>query len=235
MRALKGFVGLILLPAAWVAVVAALQLVFSLRPRHVGAHPLSFYGLIIGVGLWVFVWIVFPRPIRTYVLGHELTHAVWALAMGGRVSRLKVGSRGGSVQVSKTNWAITLAPYFFPFYTLIVTIAAAVLHLWIDLSPYEPLVLGAVGFTYAFHVTFTVHMLAQRQPDVIEEGRLFSYVIIVLFNAVILALGIVAAGRPTLGDYLDLLLAEWGHMAGFLIDLKDFASAAFRRFFSVVL
>lgn len=234
MRALKTIVGLFLLPVAWVAVVASLRLVLSLRPRHIGAHPLSFYGLITGVGLWLLVWIVFPRPIRTYVLGHELTHAIWAFAMGGRVSRLKVGSRGGSVQVSKTNWAITLAPYFFPFYTLVVMVAAGALHLWLDLTPYEPLVVGAVGFTYAFHLTFTVQMLAQRQPDVIEEGRLFSYAVIVLFNAIILALGIVAAGRPTLGDYLDLLSAEWGHMAGFLIDLKDAVSVSFGHIFRVV-
>lgn len=208
MRILKGIIGLLLLPAAWTALAGTVRLLASLRPDQLGAHPHAAYGLAIGFGLWVLLFFVLPRPMRTYVLGHELTHAFWALLMGARVSRLRVTARGGSVNVSKSNWLITLAPYFFPFYTMLVIAAAAAIGRFIDLRPYEPLVLGAVGLTYAFHVTFTIAMLLLRQPDIQEHGRLFSYTVIVILNALGIGCWIVAAGHPTLADYAALLERE---------------------------
>ena len=35
-----------------------------------------------------------PPLTRTYVLGHELTHALWTVLFGGRASGLKVGDAG---------------------------------------------------------------------------------------------------------------------------------------------
>jgi hypothetical protein len=208
MRALKWFIGLLLLPVAWIAVAGTGRLLASLRPDHLGAHPFAAHGLAIGFGLWVILFFVLPRPMRTYVLGHELTHAFWALLMGARVSRLRVSARGGSVNVSKSNWLITLAPYFFPFYTALAIVGAAALGLFVDLRPYEPLALGVVGLTYAFHVTFTVAMLLQRQPDILEHGRLFSYSIIAILNALGIGCWIVAAGHPAPADYAALLEYE---------------------------
>ena len=50
----------------------------------------------------------------------ELTHALWTWLMGGKVNRFKVTSKGGHVIVSKTNFLIALAPYFFPVYAVLV-------------------------------------------------------------------------------------------------------------------
>src|SRR5436190_23144549 len=72
-----------------------------------------------GYACVLLVYAFLPKPMRTYVLGHELTHALWALMMGARVSGLKVRKTGGQVKTSKTNWLITLAPYFFPFYAVL--------------------------------------------------------------------------------------------------------------------
>lgn len=148
---------------------------------------------------------------RTYVLGHELTHAFWALLMGARVSRLRVSARGGSVTVSKSNWIITLAPYFFPFYTMLVLFLVFVLGIFIDLHPYQPLTLALIGLTYAFHITFTLSILAIRQPDIQEHGRLFSYTTIILLNILGLGCWVVAVARPALQDYAQLLTNESQH------------------------
>jgi hypothetical protein len=66
------------------------------------------------------MWFFLPHPVKTYVVAHELTHALWGLLCGARVSHLRVSEGGGSVRLSKSNIVITLAPYFFPLYTILV-------------------------------------------------------------------------------------------------------------------
>jgi hypothetical protein len=61
-----------------------------------------------------------PKPMWIYVFGHELTHALWTWLFGGQVKKMKVTSKGGHVVISKTNFVIALAPYFFPLYVVLV-------------------------------------------------------------------------------------------------------------------
>ncbi|MBI5417478.1 M50 family metallopeptidase, partial [Candidatus Poribacteria bacterium] len=76
------------------------------------------YGLL----AYLAIHILFRKPLTVYVFGHELTHAIWAKIFGGEVKDLKVSSKGGEVKTTKSNVIITLAPYFFPIYTLIILI-----------------------------------------------------------------------------------------------------------------
>ena len=101
-----------------------------------------------------------------YVLGHELTHALSGMLFGAKASRLKVTDKGGSVNLTKTNFIITLAPYFFPFYTFVVGIAALIVLIFVRPLPLIPLWVALVGFTWAFHLLFTLDSLSQRQPDI---------------------------------------------------------------------
>ena len=136
-----------------------------------------------GFASFLALWWMAPRAfVRIYVFGHELTHALWGLLFGARVSNLKVSLAGGSVTLTKSNVWITLAPYFFPFYTMLVVVAALVVRLFVTPLPWTCAWLFAVGFTWCLHVCFTLRTLAQRQPDVVEYGRLFSWVFIWLFN-----------------------------------------------------
>ncbi|MCS6771916.1 MAG: M50 family metallopeptidase [Kiritimatiellae bacterium] len=205
---MKALIGLALLPLAWSAAVAALRLLAGLRPGEVGSHRHTLLALAAGFLAWIAIFIITPRTTRLYVLGHELTHAFWALLMGARVSKLRVHRHGGSVVVSKSNWIISLAPYFFPFYTMLVIGAAALVARFVDITTYEPLVFGMVGLTYGFHVTSTISMLTIRQPDIHEHGRLFSYSIILLLNAIGIALWIIAVGSPDWTDFVGLLTHE---------------------------
>ena len=135
-----------------------------------------------------------------YVLGHELTHALWAWLFGGQVKRLKVTAKGGHVIVTKTNFLIGLAPYFFPLYAVLVVAVFVTGHLiwnWQGILVWFHLLLGAA---YAFHVTLTVYILQNRQTDITEQGYLFSAVIIFLGNV-----GVLLVGLPLLTAKPDLL------------------------------
>lgn len=151
----------------------------------------TFLSFLIGILSFLPVWHFFP-PVRMYVLGHELTHAIVALMFGARVSNLKVATTGGSVMVSKSNMMITLSPYFFPFYTLLLAICALIVGLFVPVLPWKPVWFFLAGFTWFFHICFTLDSLIRRQPDILEFGRIFSYVMIWFFNVSCVLLFLVA-------------------------------------------
>jgi len=56
-----------------------------------------------------------------------------------------------------------------------------------------------IGAAYAFHVTLTLYVLRTRQSDITNEGYLFSIVIIVLGNVLVLLIGLpLLTGKPHL-------------------------------------
>ena len=161
--------------------------------------------LLTGYFLWLGMWFFLPSPVRVYVVAHELTHALWGLLFGARISNLSVTAKGGSVRLSKSNMFITLAPYFFPFYTIIVILLRLLVGFFVTDVPYPLAWLFFVGLTWGFHVTFTVQSLMTTQPDILEYGRLFSYVVIYLFNLTGVGLWIVCTTPVTLGSFGSIL------------------------------
>jgi hypothetical protein len=146
--------------------------------------------LIGGAVCWLVIFFSLPAPMRLYVFGHELTHALWTLACGGKVTKFKVASAGGHVVVTKNNWLIALAPYFFPLYAVLV-VGGFVLGHWIwGWKPYFVWFHLLVGAAYSFHVTLTWHILQTRQSDITDQGYLFSAVVIFLGNISVLLLGL---------------------------------------------
>ncbi|NKB22953.1 MAG: hypothetical protein GKR87_00855 [Kiritimatiellae bacterium] len=91
------------------------------------------------------------------------------------MSAIKMPKEEGYVEVSKKNVLITLAPYFFPFYTVCTMVAYGLLSLFWDMALYEPFWLGLTGLTWSFHLTFTLSTLQTHQPNIQEHGRIFSY------------------------------------------------------------
>ena len=149
--------------------------------------------LALGYGVWVLCWFFLPQPVRVYILGHELTHALWAILFGGKAKNLSITPSGGSVKVTKSNVWITLAPYFFPFYTMILIGVFLLVKLFMGSVPYPLVWLFFLGFTWAFHFTFTLQSLLTSQPDIQEYGSLFSYSLIYLLNVAGIALWIVCS------------------------------------------
>ncbi len=185
------------LPFAW-AVTRVGGDVLVLLVANEGLFSRAGVPALFGGFLLAFVLLlVLPSPTRLYVFGHELTHAVWGLAFGARVSNLKVGLRGGSVMLTKSNVWITLAPYFFPFYTVVVILVALVTRLFVTPLPCPAAWLAAIGATWCFHVFFTLRALCQRQPDVEEYGHLFSYAFIWIFTVLGVVAGVVCTTEIT--------------------------------------
>ena len=178
---LRMLLGVALLPMCWGVVRAFCDSVVAAAGESGGITAESI-ALLGGMLAFALCWMSVPHPVKTYVLGHELAHAIWGLLFGAVPSRLRISESGGSVNLTKSNMLITLAPYFFPFYTFVVVIAAIVTYAFVRPLPWLPLWMFMVGFTWAFHVLFTIETLSQRQPDVKLYGRVFSWVFIFLAN-----------------------------------------------------
>jgi hypothetical protein len=181
LRLLRLIAGVLLLPLCAAVTLALLDTLRSI-PNTGVLLSAETRALLAGFFLWLGMWFFLPQPFRAYVVAHELTHALWGALFGARVSDLRVSERGGSVRLSRSNLLVTLAPYFFPLYTVLVVLLRLVAGLFLDPIPYPLLWLFFVGLTWCFHITFTLQSLTTRQPDIQEYGRIFSYAVIYLFN-----------------------------------------------------
>lgn len=166
--------------------------------------------LIGGIASFALAWMALSHPVKTYVLGHELTHALWGLLFGAKPSDVRVSSSGGSVRLTKSNFIITLAPYFFPFYTFVVIVAALITYAFLRPLPCLPLWMFMIGFTWAFHVLFTLETLQQRQPDIRLYGRFFSWTFIFIANVVIVLVSLAATTDLTFSSVASSALKRVG-------------------------
>jgi len=82
-----------------------------------------------GIIVYVPVHLFIARFDYMYVLAHETVHALFAWLFGAKIKAFKVSSKGGSVSSTKSNFIITLAPYFIPFYTVVLSLAFFELHI----------------------------------------------------------------------------------------------------------
>jgi len=181
-RTCRALLGIALLPFcagfAWQLAVTSVSVTYQ---------PLIPYWFSGGFILYVVIHFVFKKPILSYVVGHELTHALFAVLFGGSVKAFHASERGGQVQITKSNFIITLAPYFFPLYTFF-----ALVGYWLawaaDASLLEPWLVLIAGAAFAFHVILTLIFLQTDQNDIAEHGAFFSYPLIFLFNILLTAL-----------------------------------------------
>jgi hypothetical protein len=196
----KLVVGLLLVPVC-VGACSALWMVI----RASGKADSIWVATLSGAACWLVIYLLLPKPMLAYVFGHELTHALWTWALGGRVKRFKASAKGGHVIVTKTNFLIALAPYFFPLYAiLVVALFLAGDWLW-NWKPYAVWFHLLLGGSYSFHVTLTWHILKNSQSDITEQGYIFSAVVIFLGNVALLLLAI-----PLLGEQVKPLTAlQW--------------------------
>jgi hypothetical protein len=185
-------------PLCWGVTHALLDLFGSL-PAAEGLFSPDATALAAGYGAWLLLFLVLPPPVRAYIWAHELTHALWALLSGSKVHRIHVGASRGYVEVSDANMLMTLAPYFFPLYTMIAIAARLLLGLFLPMEPWRAHWLFLVGLTWGFHLTFTIRSLVQHQPDITACGRLLSYSLIYSINVLGIGLWIVATTPATFG------------------------------------
>ena len=193
----KTLVAILLLP---VCVGAAWALWMVVRAS--GSADTTWVPALAGAACWGVIYWLLPKPMLVYVLGHELTHALWTWLQGGKVKKFKASAKGGHVVVNRSNFLVALAPYFFPLYAVLVVAGFLTGHWlwnWRHYLAWFHLFLGAA---YSFHVTLTCYILKHEQTDISEQGYLFSGVIIFLGNVALLLVGI-----PLLASKVDVLTA----------------------------
>ena len=198
-KVLRFLAGIVLLPLC-VAVSWSLADLLNSLPPTPELIPPQTLALVGGYFVWLGLYLCVMRPMHAYVWAHELTHALWGLLFLARIHSIRVKPTGGAVSLSKTNTLIALAPYFFPFYTMVVLLLRGILSFWIPMNPYELIWLFLVGFTWGFHFTFTVQTLLIRQPDIVDNGRVFSLTLIYLLNLAGICIWVVCTTPATFAD-----------------------------------
>jgi hypothetical protein len=189
----------LLLPMALIATAAAWRLFGPAMAVWARGDVPAVGWFALGGAVWTLAFFVFPRPLWIYVFGHEATHAMMAWLCGGRVSGFKVSQRGGSVRTDRTNALVVLAPYFVPFYSVMVVWIWWLASFWLPQEMMPDWALAwLLGVSWGFHVTFTLWMIPQVQPDITSEGWFFSLNLIYLMNLLIVAGGL-AMATPGMG------------------------------------
>jgi hypothetical protein len=200
----KFFAGLLLIPLCIAAARTAFRIV-----RATTTADFFWIPFLAGAACWLTIYIFLPKPLWLYVCGHELTHALWAKLFGAKVKSIKITARGGFVTLTKTNFLISLAPYFFPLYAVSILIAFNIAAFIWGLSPWFPLLYLLLGAAYCFHLTLTGHALSMKQTDISEQGYLFSAVVIWLGNLGVLIISLCPlTGKMSLWTALTALTAD---------------------------
>jgi hypothetical protein len=184
MAILRIIIAFLLLPAVAASLAGAGSVVVLLG-NSVNDAALPFW---LGLGSYFVFQIIFFKPLRTYVFGHELTHALAGLLSGAKLKSFSVGKNGGSVVLDKTNLVVVLAPYFVPLYALLIFACWWLAGFFWQMRPYQSWLLFLIGFTLSFHIALTVYALMQGQSDLKHFGPFFSGVVIVLVNCVVVVL-----------------------------------------------
>jgi len=202
-RLLRWTLGLLLMPLGWVTTWTFFSQ-FSHAAIDRGFWQTSAFwyfatGVLLMAG-WFLSGLLQPVFLYLYVLGHELTHAVFVYLCRGKVTGFHVSLEGGYITTNKTNLVIALSPYFVPFWSAVTVAIYLILRHTCGLPPYGDKVLFALtGFTWAFHFLWTLWMIPRDQPDLKENGTFLSLVVIYLANLLVLVLLLcVASDTPLL-------------------------------------
>lgn len=221
-RLVRWLAGLMLLPLCWVTTWTFLS-----RFSHATVYqdfwqsPEFWYfatGALVMTG-WFWSGLAQRFFIYPYVLGHELTHALFVVVFRGKVMDFHVSPEGGYITTNKTNLFIALSPYFVPFWSVICAACYAVLRFSADPRPgWDLAFYGVMGATWTFHMAWTLWMIPRDQPDLKENGTFLSLVVIYLANLLVLVALLCVAEEAPLRNTREFAMewlrhaATWGDM-----------------------
>jgi len=230
-RMLRWLTALMLLPLCVIATRALL---------NVGAAPgaegtfwrdllISEHFLYFGIGCvlmmgWFFTGVLERLFLYFYVLGHELTHAVFVYACGGKVGGIHVTADGGYVMTNKSNALIALSPYFVPFWSVVILGISTMIGLFYEIPHHDHALYFLVGFSWSFHLLWTLWMIPRDQPDLKENGVFFSLVVIYLANVVVISILLCLALDDLSWDHwYNELVNSWEYLKSFMskIDISS--------------
>ena len=182
-------------PAAAIAVILLLPSGFAfVNLVLAGATaPLAMFAFLFGAITYLVLWWNYFLPKRMTVaqtLEHEITHGIFAVLTGHRVTSLEAKSddEGGMIHYrgGRGNWLITISPYFFPTFCLILIVPFALTH-----PPVTTIGNVLMGAAFALHLTSTFRETHLHQTDLRKVGIEFACAFLPTAN--ILSTGLVLA------------------------------------------
>ena len=211
-RMMRWTLALLLLPLCWVTTWTFLSRFSDATvDQHFWRTSEFWYfatGSLVMVG-WFWSGLLQTFFLYLYVLGHELTHAVFVLLYRGRVMDFHVSTEGGYITTNKTNLVIALSPYFVPFWAVVSAVVYAAVRYFGGISQeWDRLLYLVMGVTWTFHMVWTLWMIPRDQPDLKENGTFLSLVIIYLANLLVLVGLLCLAGHTPLESIREFAL-EW--------------------------
>jgi hypothetical protein len=181
-RLIRNITALALLP---LIAGAGYALINTFTAFNAHAHATTIMPFWLGVLVYAVVHVSFNKPMRMYVFGHELTHAIAGVLMGAQIKKFQVGQESGYVKMSKVSIWIALAPYFVPIYSCLAILAYIALGYFTDNHKYHSYFLFVLGLTISFHCALTYYIIRVGQSDLKIYGVFFSCVLIVLINIIV--------------------------------------------------
>ncbi len=161
---------------------AAVEFIRVLKNFSISSKIEFFF--LLGFIVYLVIHMIFYKPVFIHVMSHELTHMLWAALFGGKTKELRVAREGGRVMISKSNFLISLAPYFFPLYTFIFIL----IYIIAD-KKFLPYIAFFIGASLAFHIALTLYSLMINQKDLHEDSNIvFSIVFVLFMNIIIIIL-----------------------------------------------
>lgn len=225
-RMLRWLIALLLLPFCAITTRALLNVGASSQDQGTFWRDLvtSEHFLYFGIGCvlmmgWFFTGLLERLFLYFYVLGHELTHALFVYACGGKVGGIHVTADGGYVMTNKSNALIALSPYFVPFWSVVILGISTVIGIFYQIPHHDHALYFLVGFSWSFHLLWTLWMIPRDQPDLKENGVFFSLVVIYLANVVVISILLCLA--------LENL--SWGHWSSEFYDSLDYLKNFIRK------
>ncbi|MCE5299811.1 MAG: hypothetical protein LLG37_02920 [Spirochaetia bacterium] len=186
---------------------AALQLGNLVRGYTASSYrELAFFA---GFALYLVIHFLLYRPVFAHVMAHELTHMLWGAVFGAKTKSIYVSKDGGKVLISKSNFLISLAPYFFPLYALfalgIYAIARDEHQVWLA---------GVVGAALAFHIALTIFSLTTSQTDLKEDSNIvFSLAFVLFMNMIVIAFILSVIAGPKKVEFPHYLMSVFTGVA----------------------
>ena len=183
-RIIKNLIGLFLIP---LVSGAALSL-FDTGEDFFRVNKNSFYfpiGIAVYIVIRIFISMLGSSLMEFLeVFYHELIHTFYSIiSFKGVRSFFASDSKGGEIEISKSNFVIELSPYFFPLFALV----------FCGLKPFiveefQLYIIFLAGLGIGLHLSSVFHDFKFQQSDIERNGALFSFVIVLLLNIIFLGI-----------------------------------------------
>lgn len=134
----------------------------------------------LGFTIFSIIWLFFWKKFGFFsIFEHEFTHMILALCFFHKPRAFHVDEyEGGWVKLAGVNFIITLGPYFF------LTLCFMMLPFYLIIRPeFYSYYFLFMGLFISYHTLSTVREASfNRQPDIIFNGKIFSFFVILLGN-----------------------------------------------------